>query len=234
LIEIIEILHPAQQGRTTPWLCKGEDGFLYYVKGHRATPKGLAREWLGAHLAKAFGLPTPEFLIVNLPSSLLKLYRDLPLRAGEAFASRLVPQATDFIFDHLTSTPESVKKDIFLFDFWVQNEDRTLSELGGNPNLLWCNQSVVVIDHNLIFPDTFSLPDFIDTHVFSSVCNPLFSDMLQRKAYQSKLDLALTAWPSAWTSMPEEWQEDCQLNEEQTKARLTEEADGAIWTRLIQ
>lgn len=234
MIEIIEILRPAQQGRTTPWLCKGEDGLLYYVKSHRATHKGLAREWLGAQLAKAFGLPIPEFLIVNLPASLIKLYGDLPLIAGEAFASRLVPQATDFTFDRIADTPENLKKAIFLFDFWVQNEDRTLSALGGNPNLLWCNQSIVVIDHNLIFPETFSLKDFMDTHAFSSVCNHLFSDMLQRTDYQAKLHSALTVWQSAWATMPETWQEGCQLNEDETKARLTEEADGAIWTRLIQ
>lgn len=32
-IEITEIIRPAEQGRSGPYICRGEDNRLYYVKG---------------------------------------------------------------------------------------------------------------------------------------------------------------------------------------------------------
>jgi hypothetical protein len=54
VLEIEEIIRPADQGRTTPFLCNASDGNAYYVKGYAASVAGLMKEWLGAYLAQAF------------------------------------------------------------------------------------------------------------------------------------------------------------------------------------
>ena len=59
------------QGRTNPYLCKGDDGKQYVVKGSSATCAGLVKEWIVAHLAKDFGLPIPDFKIAWLDHDLV-------------------------------------------------------------------------------------------------------------------------------------------------------------------
>ena len=41
MLEIVEIIRPAYQGRTTPFLCKASDGEMYFVKGYAASNLGL-------------------------------------------------------------------------------------------------------------------------------------------------------------------------------------------------
>jgi hypothetical protein len=61
MLELIEIQKVAIQGMTKPLLCKGSDGKTYYAKGKQATASGLIKEWMAGNLAKAFGLPIPNF-----------------------------------------------------------------------------------------------------------------------------------------------------------------------------
>ena len=77
MLEIVEIIRPAVQGQTTPFLCNADDGNTYYVKGYAASVAGLMKEWLGANLAKAFGLPVPPFEIALLDSRLVESYGGL-------------------------------------------------------------------------------------------------------------------------------------------------------------
>jgi hypothetical protein len=69
MLEIIELIRPADQGRTTPFLCRASDNQYYYIKGYAATISGLIKEWLGAHLAKSFDLPVPPFQIPESETS---------------------------------------------------------------------------------------------------------------------------------------------------------------------
>jgi len=98
---IVEILGRSEQGRTRPFLCRGEDDRLYFVKGRDAGCRSLLCEWLAGHLARAFGLPIPDFSVVQAPPGLLALYpegRDLgPL---PAFASRRVEHTQEFGASH--------------------------------------------------------------------------------------------------------------------------------------
>jgi hypothetical protein len=89
----------------------------------------------------------------------------------------------------------------------VRNSDRTLTEAGGNPNLLWNTETerLAVIDHNLAFSDDFSPSEFAATHVFSSQLRNVFSDWVRRGEWQQLLTKALPAWEAAWESAPEEW-----------------------------
>ena len=207
-IEIVEILGRSQQGATKPFLCRGSDGNDYYVKGEFAGAKSHICEWMAGHLAVAFGLSVPVFGIATCPQELIDVHpegRDLGPRP--AFASRLVPSLSELTFSAVQRVPEQVQRDVFLLDLWLNNGDRSLSDLGGNPNLFW-NQStnkLVVFDFNQAFADDFDMLEFKELHAFRRVIPSLQNDLHTRDSYTRKFEKALTFWDSAWASMPMEW-----------------------------
>ncbi|OQK17264.1 hypothetical protein AU255_05065 [Methyloprofundus sedimenti] len=165
MLEIVEIIKPAKQGMTMPFLCNASDEHAYYVKGYAATVSGLMKEWLGSHLALAFGLPVPEFKIAFLDPDLVNCFGGMAisqLKGGYVFASKQMPSVTELKYETVNKIDAQLKLSVLLFDLWVENEDRTLSEKGGNPNLLWkSNESgLYVIDHNLIFDEGFNKREF--------------------------------------------------------------------------
>ena len=175
MIEIIEIIRPADQGMTRPFLCNASDGNAYYVKGRAASVSGLRKEWLGAHLAQAFRLPVPPFQIALLDDRLVNNYNCATaseLKGGYVFASKQVQSVTELKFETVKKIDAQLQINVLIFDLWVENLDRTLTEKGGNPNLLWKTDEsagLYVIDHNLIFDDKFNKADFWATHAFKSV-----------------------------------------------------------------
>jgi hypothetical protein len=50
LVEIVEILGRSEQGRTRPFICRGDDGQIYYVKGRGALRRSQLCEWTVGHL----------------------------------------------------------------------------------------------------------------------------------------------------------------------------------------
>ena len=240
MLEIVEIIRPAEQGRTTPFLCKASDGRMYFVKGYAASISGLIKEWLGAHLAKEFGLPVPAFQLAEIHPDLVAYYGGKAvseLKSGCVFASESVASATELKFETTKMISPQLKASILFFDLWVENEDRTLTEKGGNPNLLWKSDSseLFVIDHNLIFDSAFDKAKFWKSHVFSDALKHQ-DDLIERMDYENKMQKALACWRTAWDKMPEEWVE---LNEEvqgfdpvKHLQRLDEEANGDIWLKL--
>ena len=139
-IQIIEILNRSIQGITKPFYCRCEDGQAYFVKGHGAGKQSLIAEYVCGRLARAFGLPVADFEIVEVPQELIRWSgRDdaQDLGAGLAFGSRALPHVQEFSMAHMPHVAALTRKDVALFDWWVQNADRTLTEKGGNPNLLW-------------------------------------------------------------------------------------------------
>lgn len=89
-LTIVEIIKQADQGLSSPFLCRGDDGELYFVKGRASGRASLWAEWLGGHLGRAFGLPIPPFCIAEVPAALIRECSSelRPLGAGPAFASR--------------------------------------------------------------------------------------------------------------------------------------------------
>lgn len=241
MLEIVEIIKPADQGRTTPFLCNASDGNAYYVKGYAASVAGLMKEWLGANLAQAFGLPVPSFQIGFLDKRLVDSYGGLAtseLKGGYVFASKQISSVTELKFETVKKIDTALKLSILIFDLWVENEDRTLTEKGGNPNLLWKSDEskLYVIDHNLIFEDTFNKADFWDAHVFKSLLINKQDDVVEKLDFEARMKKALACWQLAWDNMPEEWIE---LNDdthcfdpEEHLQRLSNESNGDIWLKL--
>lgn len=207
-LQITEILHRSEQGMTRPFLCRCEDDRLYYVKGFGAGPRSLLCEWLAGHLARAFGLPLPEFAIVQASQDLIELFPEgNDLGSGPAFASLQVPNPQWLSRAHVSDVPINLQQDVLMFDWWVRNSDRTLTELGGNPNLLWktSESQLVVIDHNTAFDREFDAAQFTQTHVFAERIPDVFQDLVERLEYSRRLRTALAVWPEACQNTPDEW-----------------------------
>lgn len=243
MLELIEIDKVVDQGMTKPLLCKGSNGKSYYAKGKRATASGLIKEWMAANLAKAFELPIPDFHIAYIDSLLIESYGDEAIENlgdGNVFVSEQIESVTDFKYSMLEKTPMKLQKDILLFDLWVENADRTLSEnYSGNPNLIWdsANNKPYIIDHNLAFDDEFDLPLFWQTHVCQKQFSNFQFDFTEKQQLEARLQYCLQQWDIAWDKIPEEWKqqnEDSRLFDvEEALQRLKVEAQGEIWSKWL-
>lgn len=207
-LAIIEIQGRSEQGMTRPFLCRCDDGNLYFVKGRAASARSLICEWLGGHLAKAFGLPIPEFTLALAPPELLELHPQgndlgpLPL-----FASRKVEHVQEFSISHMGDVDVGLQRDVLVFDWWIHNGDRTLTTHSGNPNLLWDTHAhkLVVIDHNLAFEVGFDARSFSETHVFSGQIPLLNQDLIEPQRLRERCALALEVWADACKNVPSAW-----------------------------
>lgn len=207
-VEIEEIMGRSEQGVTRPFLCRGDDGLRYYVKGVGANRRSLICEWLGGTLARGFGLNIPPFEIAHVPIGLADLLADgRELGAGAVFASCAWPNLNEILYSELSLVPQDVRRDVAAFDWWTRNADRTLSATGGNPNLLWnaAEGELVVIDHNQAFDPEFDAERFLETHVFRADLIELRSDLASMAQYSERMSATLDLWDPALAMVPEEW-----------------------------
>ena len=152
-VEIVEVLRRSEQGMTEPFVCRGNDDAVYFVKGTGAGRKSQICEWIAGKLGIALGLPVAPFKIVDVSEALVETfsYLDLgELGIGPAFGS-LRQEGLELTVSLIQEVPANIQRDLLTFDWWIRNEDRCLTKYGGNPNLLWKSDSaeLVVIDHNL-------------------------------------------------------------------------------------
>lgn len=207
-IEIDQIILRSEQGVTKPFLCRGSDDYDYFVKGRSAGRRSLICEWVAGHLAISFGLPVPEFRILQAPRDLIEMFPEgSDLGSGLVFGSRVIPDVVEFSPSEIASVPSELQRDIFCFDMWVQNGDRTLSALGGNPNLLrdLRDDRLVVVDHNLAFEDNFDLAQSSRSHAFGSQLNTIVGDWVEAERLRSLISHSTPVVRRAFASMPEEW-----------------------------
>lgn len=209
-VVIEEVLGRSTQGMTKPFICRGDDGEIYYVKGSGAGRHSLIAEWVAAQLATVFDLPIADYVLAEVPDQLVaaKVRADIrELGSGLVFASRKLANAQELTPTTRDRVPDSVARDVIVFDWWVQNEDRNLTEFGGNPNLLWdvAGEQLVVIDHNRAFDTDFRAAQFLSTHVFAGHWNDVFGDHDLRAAYRRRMEKAIQCLPVARDSMPESW-----------------------------
>ena len=178
-MRIVEINRRSIQGKTEPFICKNEEGEMFFVKGRHAGYDALVREYVAAKLAEALELPIAPFCIAEMPETLVKaslVPGALDLGWGEVFASREVEFADELRWTQVREVDASLAAQILVFDWWIGNVDRILSDMASrnvscNPNLLWVaeRRELIIIDHNLAFlprsmPETWA--EFCDLHVF--------------------------------------------------------------------
>lgn len=209
-IVIEEILRRSDQGVTRPFVCRGDDGALYYVKGIGAGRRSQICEWVAAQLATAFGLPIAEYALAEVPIELVEL-QVIPeiadLGSGIVFASRELPHPQELTVTTRDMVKPELATDVLVFDWWLRNEDRHLTERGGNPNLLWDMQAneLVVIDHNQAFDRNFNAARFLESHVFADHWNWLVADHAARELYNTRIDAALARLSDIRDNIPNSW-----------------------------
>lgn len=208
-VQINEIIDRSEQGVTKPFICRGEDGNIYFVKGRGAGRRSLICEWIAGNLCMRFGLPIAPFTVVDIPSSLISLgFRDdlSELGSGLAFGS-LRQHIVELSIAHISQVPSAMQRDVLAFDWWIRNGDRTLSNAGGNPNLFWDvrENQLVVLDHNQAFDVDFSPQNFADLHVFRAQCRALFEDWVAQEQYAIRYLDAMAKWDDICNTVPHEW-----------------------------
>src|SRR5438128_878994 len=142
-VTIVEVIGRAEQGVTRPFVCRGGDELTYFVKGAYAGKSSLCCEWVGNRLVKLL-LPTtplgaPMFGMAEVPRALIEGSARPDIRhlgEGLVFASRRIEDGQELTWAAAQGWPQETIALLLLLDLWLQNEDRSLSALGGNPNLL--------------------------------------------------------------------------------------------------
>lgn len=208
-VQIVEVMRRSDQGITKPYICRGDDGEVYFVKGKGAGRRSQICEWIAGKLGLALELPIAPFEIVELPEELMDsgCMLDLSdLGSGLAFGSRR-QEVMEFNFAIVNEVSNSLQQDVLAFDWWIRNNDRLLTEKGGNPNLFWNpeDQALVIIDHNQAFDPEFDPGIFTQSHVFSMQNNQVFGDMIRCQDYNQRFSLALKDWPLICDGIPKAW-----------------------------
>ena len=207
MVQIVEIAGRSEQGVTRPFICRGDDDNTYFVKGIGAGRRSQVCEWVAGRLALELGLPVAPFEIVDVPEELVEASPDFQdLGCGPAFGS-LRQTIMELSYAMVEQVPVKLRRDVLAFDWWIRNNDRMLTESGGNPNLFWAPEEgrLVIIDHNQAFDLDFSAEDFIEYHVFGNARVGLFDDDLRRAAYRRSFCSALEKWQEICDEIPEAW-----------------------------
>lgn len=203
-----EILRPAEQGRSRPFLVRDTEGDVYVVKGvDGAGRPALISELICAELGNRCNLPIPDHGLMDIPPALLAhsgVENAHELGGGPAFASKLIEQASELRYSQIDSVDAGLQQRVLLFDIWVDNGDRQLTDLGGNVNLLVApDGQLAVIDHNVALID-LAPPDWVSTHVFINQAQSL-DDLVIREQHIVMLDTALGDWDTIIDLLPAEW-----------------------------
>ncbi len=206
---INEIIRRSKQGVTLPFLCRSESGQHYFVKGAGVGKSGLRAEWICGCLARAIGLPIPDFDQVVVPEDLVRfsiIDGIGELGGGMAFGSAVVLGAQEITFLQSQAVELALQARALLFDWWIRNGDRTLTANGGNPNVLCTGHTVPIvsfIDHHAAFDEDLNAADLWTFHIFQHArglwTEAFISEMTPR------LQNALDQLPVFWAQMPESW-----------------------------
>jgi hypothetical protein len=210
MIRIVEIGEIAWQGITEPVFCRGEDGKEYIVKGKRAGRRALIAEWVANRLGHLLHLPIPPFALMELDPAIAAFSVNFEkvdhLGTGPLFGSLRIPNVVELRHSDLALVDESLRARVLAFDWWIANSDRVFIEGGGNPNLLWSEDTreLIVIDHNLAF-DPSLMKKFWTEHAFRDDCS-LWTEGF-RNQLNSDFRTAISNLRAVWAELPDDWTE---------------------------
>jgi hypothetical protein len=213
-MSVVELVSRSVQGKTSPWLAKLDDDKYYYIKGKEALCRGLVIEYICAELGRLLGLPVPPSKIAYLDRNLLQ-YNDEAIddfgnEDCDVFASQKVDNVVDIRFSDLSHVTVDEAKLIFFFDYLIANEDRTLGENGGNPNLCIdpMTKKLAVIDHNLAFDVNFNFQNNKEHHIFCTLWYCPQRDLHFINMLKEKLPEVINTLRNCVSDIPEDWLEN--------------------------
>jgi hypothetical protein len=194
-------------GVSRPFRCVGEDEAEYFVKLKNVGWNHLVKEWIAGRLAQEMGLPAAEIAQVRIAPELVKGNADYEtsLGSGVAFGSMRVNPAERLSLAFLPTNSDPGLSRILLFDWWIRNSDRALTETGGNPNLLWQidKRQVVVFDHDNAFDEDLNPDHFWQFHALRNHRNSW--EPARREEMSTWLDAGVACLDRIWDELPEEW-----------------------------
>lgn len=218
-ITITEVIGRSEQGMTRPFLCAA-GSTEYFVKGAYAGMNSLCCEWVANRLAALIDLELPlsipDFRMGRVPGTLIATSgrSDIAdLGEGYVFASQRVHDVREPTMLRVEKMATEVMAQLLMLDLWLQNEDRSLSERGGNPNLLVPRvpaptgdagaERLWAYDFNLAFDKDFDRERFFEAHAFGSLMGR-WPDGFREKM-EPKLKSALGEVRSIFAELPLEW-----------------------------
>jgi len=142
---------PLREGGSLPAIVEADDGALYVVKfrGAGQGPKVLIAELICGALAGALGLPQPPLVLCELDEALGRNEPDEEIQdlllasAGLNLGLRFLPGAIGFEPLMVDAVAPDLASNIVWFDAYTSNVDRTAR----NPNLLWWQRELWIIDN---------------------------------------------------------------------------------------
>jgi hypothetical protein len=208
-LEVIEVIKKADSGITEPYLCRLSDDQEYYVKGRSATNRGLVAELVCATLGRAFGLPIPDHKLARADPALLDDGSRSSLGTGILFASRKRDGAVPISASTVAKIASEEQQKLFVFDAWIQNEDRTLTAHGGNPNYFLSTRdgTSFVIDHNLAFDPNFELSRNAEMHVCRGAWLAAKENLIVHQSIRADVERLLLMLDDLRYAVPESWLE---------------------------
>lgn len=242
ILQVTSYTRRMNDGITQPFLCGCDDGNAYIVKGRpKLRQAELAAEWISASLAEAIGLQIPQHHLVEVGADLIEFMPDLrgQLDPGLAFATAYVDGASTLNLQQARSSisiPD--QKKIYFFDRWILNTDRSLTEYGGNVNIIFdtLNNRHYLIDHNLAFDQSVTEAEY-DVHVYSPSRRPWTYDLVD---YQELQDLSTAAYDtldSIIDEIPRSWISENELESnaffDRIRSSLAKINEREFWSSMI-
>jgi hypothetical protein len=208
---ITELLGRADAGvSVTPFICRTEDDRKVYVKPSGTHPESLIHEWIGGRLAHQMSLPAAEIDIIEVPLELAEANTRVDwsdFKAGIGFGSYFVgPEYRDLQASDLSHLGAELLADVLLFDYWIQNQDRRMGPIGGNPNTMvhYDRNEFYLIDHDNAFDSSFDMTLYNQLHIGRNQREYwLLAD--RRDAWSKKVETCLEHLDDFWQELPEEW-----------------------------
>ncbi len=237
-LDIVEIIRPTDSGQTQPFLCLLEDDQLYAVKGREALHRGLIGEVVAGCLGQALGLPIPPFVIASLPPLLFRpnggTSAAQAIGRQPAFASAWQESAQAVTPTSLTLQPQDMLARLYVFDHWIANGDRSLSEINGNPNLFvrLDDNALVAIDHNLAFDPSYDPAKELPLHACRDAWHRVHGRNALCADISDRMDAAIALLPAIIDSLPEEWLEDQEALSGHIAATLQRKHRPIFWAEL--
>ena len=208
---ITELLSRADTGISVkPFICKTEEEKEIYVKPPGSLRRLLISEWIGGRLAQYMELPCAEITIVEIPELLAKANKNpdwYDFRAGIGFGSYSVAKNhRDLLASDISKLPRDLLAEIYLFDYWISNQDRKMGPIAGNPNMLvaFDVSTICLIDHDSAFDTTFNIKGFKDDHLGRTTAE-IWTNKDKQQAWLEKAALALSNLEKIWEELPEYW-----------------------------
>jgi len=148
VIQANQFFHELRKGSSLPLLVGGDDGNTYVVKLNGAGDGVLASvvEWVASKLGGLLQIPVLQPVFVNIDASFAEQAGDPETRVlleksvGINLGTAYLPDASSYSERYAQRLDEFLKQQIFLFDVFLLNVDRTdvNSNMIVHNGKLWC------------------------------------------------------------------------------------------------